>query len=71
MDKESKEEVAGIVDESLPNTLFRVTREDNGEQMLAYLGGRMRKFKVKVLVGDKVRVLIDPYGGKGRIIRRM
>jgi translation initiation factor IF-1 len=71
MEKEKLAEVIGTVDETLPNALFRVTREDNREQILAYLSGKMRKFRVKVLVGDKVRVFLDPYGGKGRIIRRL
>ena len=63
-------EVGGIVDEALPNTLFRVTLE-SGEQILAYLAGKMRMNRIRVLVGDKVRVELDPYGGKGRIVRRL
>lgn len=64
------EEVEGIVTEALPNTLFRVSLE-NGEIMLAYLAGKMRLHRIKVLVGDKVRVVKNPYGGKGRIIKRL
>lgn len=60
----------GVVDEALPNTLFRVSL-DTGEQVLAYLAGKMRLHRIKVLVGDKVLVRLDPYGGKGRITRRM
>ncbi len=59
----------GIVEESLPNTLFRVSLDD-GKIILAYLSGKMRMYRIKVLVGDKVNVIIDPYGGKGRIIKR-
>jgi len=62
--------VLATVEEALPNTLFRVSLED-GSLKLAYLAGKMRKFRIKVLVGDKVQVLIDPYGGKGRIIKRL
>ncbi len=62
--------VMGQVTESLPNTFFRIKREDTGEEMLAYLSGKMRLHRIKVLIGDRVEVLIDPYGGKGRIIRR-
>ena len=69
MDTKS-EEVQGIVEESLPNTLFRVSFE-SGEVILAYLAGKMRLHRIKVLVGDKVMVKLDPYGGKGRITRRM
>jgi len=63
-------EVQGTVEEALPNTLFRVTLE-SGEVILAYLAGKMRLHRIKVLVGDKVLVKLDPYGGKGRITRRM
>lgn len=63
-------EVEGIVTEALPNTLFRVSLE-NGELMLAYLAGKMRLHRIKVLVGDRVRLIKDPYGGKGRIIKRL
>ncbi len=59
----------GIVTESLPNTLFRVDVGD-GNIIVAYLSGKMRIHRIKVLVGDKVEVLLDPYGGKGRITRR-
>ena len=65
-----KETAVGTVDEALPNAFFRVTLE-SGEQLLAYLAGKMRMYRIKVLVGDKVTVEIDPYGGKARIIKRM
>ena len=60
----------GVVTEALPNTLFRVRIEGNEQDMLAYLSGKMRMNRIKVLVGDKVEVILDPYGGKGRISRR-
>ncbi len=63
------EAVEGIVEEALPNTLFRV-KLDSGEVTLAYLAGKMRLHRIRVLVGDKVHLEIDPYGGKARIIRR-
>jgi translation initiation factor IF-1 len=69
MDSKS-EEVQGIVEEALPNTLFRVSL-GNGEVILAYLAGKMRLHRIKVLVGDKVTIKLDPYGGKGRITRRI
>lgn len=64
------EEKQGIVEEALPNTLFRVTL-DSGEQILAYLAGKMRLHRIKVLVGDKVVIQLDPYGGRGRIVKRL
>lgn len=60
----------GIVQEALPNAMFRVELE-TGELLIAYLAGKMRLNRIKVLVGDSVEVLLDPYGGKGRIVRRM
>jgi len=61
--------VEGIVEEALPNTLFRVKMPD-GELKLAYLAGKMRLHRIKVLVGDKVALQLDPYGGRARITRR-
>ena len=67
-DKE-KDTVSGVVIEALPNTLFRVQLAD-GNELLAYLSGRMRMNRIRVLVGDKVLLELDPYGGKGRIVKR-
>ena len=44
---------------------------DDGEEILAYLGGKMRMHRIKVLIGDVVEVVLDPYGGKGRIVKRL
>jgi len=63
-------ETQGVVEEALPNTLFKVSLE-NGEMVLAYLAGKMRLHRIKVLVGDKVLLKLDPYGGKARITRRL
>lgn len=63
-------EVEGVVEEALPNALFRV-RIASGDELLAYLAGKMRMYRIKVLVGDKVRIVVDPYGGKGRIVKRL
>lgn len=62
--------VVGTVEESLPNTLFRVSLPD-GNVIIAYLSGKMRLHRIRVLVGDRVEVLLDPYGGKGRILKRI
>lgn len=71
--KEKIVTIRGVVTEALPSTLFRVKINDNGEEkeMLAYLGGKMRMHRIKVLVGDSVEVVLDSYGGKGRIIKRL
>jgi translation initiation factor IF-1 len=68
--QENKDLVYGVVEEALPNTHFRVVLDDTNETILTYLAGKMRKFRIRVLVGDKVGVVIDPYGGKGRITKR-
>ena len=62
--------VRGVVTEALPSTLFRVKIEDS-EEILAYLSGKMRMHRIKVLIGDNVEIVLDPYGGKGRIIKRL
>lgn len=77
MDKEDKKSpqetganvVFGVVIEALPNTLFKVKTED-GKESLAYLAGKMRMHRIRVLVGDRVEIVPDLYGGKGRITRR-
>lgn len=60
----------GTIVEALPNTSFRVELE-NGHTVLAYLSGKMRKFYIRVLLGDKVRVELSPYDlDRGRIVYR-
>ncbi len=61
----------GSVTEALPSTLFRVKMEGAEKEILAYLSGKMRMHRIKVLIGDSVEVVLDPYGGKGRIIKRL
>ena len=89
-----KPTATGIVEEVLPNSLFRVrlsvpadsssealAEGDAGEEkkevaregelVLAYLAGKMRLHRIRVLVGDHVDMLLDPYGGRARIVRRL
>ncbi|MFA6523943.1 MAG: translation initiation factor IF-1 [Candidatus Paceibacterota bacterium] len=76
----------GFITEALPSTLFRVkisarnaSHSDAGgedkvegeKEILAYLSGKMRMHRIKVLIGDSVEVVLDPYGGKGRIVKRL
>ncbi len=61
----------GLITEALPNALFRVKFPNTEEELLAYLSGKMRLNRIKVLIGDSVEVVLDKYGGKGRIVRRM
>lgn len=97
-DSEEKKTATGIVEEVLPDSLFRVrvplvalaeegaspegpegvegeerlpALAGEGELLLAYLAGKMRLHRIRVLVGDQVEMVIDPYGGRARIIRRL
>jgi translation initiation factor IF-1 len=70
MSKEDLIEFAGVVVELLPNAMFRV-KLDNGHIVLTHTSGRMRKNRIRVLVGDKVNVEMTPYDlTKGRITFR-
>ena len=63
-------EVTGTVTKVLPATMYKV-QLDNGHEVLAHISGQMRKFFIKIAIGDKVTVEISPYDlGKGRITYR-
>lgn len=66
-----EEQLEAVVIEALPEALFKIVAEETGEEMLAYLAGKMRLHRIRVLVGDKVLVKTDPYGGKARIFKRI
>jgi len=68
-ESENKATVTGTVEEVLPNSLFRVRMPD-GNLQLSYLAGKMRLHRIRVLVGDNVELVMDPYGGRSRIVRR-
>lgn len=71
MAKEEQIELEGVVLETLPNTMFRV-KLDNGHVIIAHISGKMRKFYIRILTGDRVRVEVSPYDlSKGRITFRM
>lgn len=63
--------VSGQVTEALPNAFFKIKRDDNGEETMGYLAGKMRLNRIRVLIGDRILIEIDPYGGKGRITKRL
>ncbi|MEM9336290.1 MAG: translation initiation factor IF-1 [Patescibacteria group bacterium] len=74
MDQEEHKQddlVYGVVEEALPNALFRVTLDGQDESVIVYLAGKMRKFRIRVLVGDRVGIVPDQYGGRGRITKRL
>ena len=60
----------GTVDKALKGLKFRV-KMDNGHEVLAYLSGRMRRYRIRVLLGDRVKVELSPYDlDRGRIVYR-
>ena len=68
--KEDTIEMEGLVNEVLPDTRFRVTL-DNGHPIIAYMAGKMRKHRIRILAGDKVSIEMTPYDlSKGRITFR-
>lgn len=70
MSKEEAIEVEGTVLEPLPNAMFRVEL-DNGHVVLAHISGKMRKFYIRILPGDRVTVELSPYDlTRGRITYR-
>ncbi len=70
MSKEEAIEVEAVVDETLPNAMFRV-KLDNGHKVLAHISGKMRKHFIRILPGDRVRVELSPYDlTRGRIVYR-
>jgi translation initiation factor IF-1 len=70
MAKEELIEMNGVVMEVLPDSRFRVTL-DNGHQLVAYTGGKMKKNHIRILAGDKVTLELSPYDvNNGRITFR-
>ncbi len=70
MSKEEAIEFEGTVSDVLPSAMFRVDLE-NGHSLLATMAGKMRKFRIRILAGDKVTVEVSPYDlSRGRITFR-
>ena len=70
MAKEDALQMDGVITDVLPSTKFRVTLE-NGHSVLATLGGKMRRFRIRVLAGDRVTLELSPYDlSNGRITFR-
>ena len=69
--KEEKVEVSGEMTEALRNGKYRVALDGGGHEVMAYMSGKMRKFRIRIVVGDQVRVELSPYDLKrGRIVFR-
>ena len=70
MSKDHHFKLEGEVTQVLPNAKFKV-KLDNGHELIAYIGGKMRKFEIRIIMGDRVEVEISPYDlSQGRIVRR-
>lgn len=68
--KEDKLALDGTVEEALPNAMFRV-KADNDLEILATISGRMRRYYIRILPGDRVTVEVSPYDpSRGRITYR-
>ena len=71
MSKEDVIEVTGVITEVLPGTMFRIKIDANQQIVLGYISGRMRKNRIQLLQGDRVRVEFSPYDlEKCRIVYR-
>lgn len=78
---EGSEIIQGVVIEALANAMFRVQldsaptnrpqEDEENLEYICYLGGKMRVNRIRIIVGDRVEVLVDKYGGKPRIVRRL
>jgi len=72
MSKDDLLELTGQVTEVLPGNMYRVKLDDNQHVILAYLGGRLKQHKIKIILGDKVRVEVSTYDlSKGRVTYRL
>jgi len=70
MKNNSQQKEEGTIIESLPSTNFKV-KIDDGREVMAHLSGRLRRFHIRILVGDRVTVETSPYDrSRGRIIYR-
>jgi translation initiation factor IF-1 len=70
MAKEDTIKVEGLVVDILPNATFKVQLE-NGHTVLSYVSGKMRRFEIRIIMGDRVELELTPYDlNRGRIVRR-
>jgi len=70
MVKKEKIEVEGVIKEALPDASFRVELDD-GRTVLAHASGKMRIYRIRILIGDRVKVELSPYDEtRGRIVYR-
>ena len=69
-EKEEKIEFEGVVVEALSNGKYRIAL-DNGHETLGYLAGKMRRFRIRIMPGDRIKIELSPYDlNRGRIVYR-
>jgi translation initiation factor IF-1 len=72
MSKDNLIELTGKVEEVLPGSMFRVKVDELNHIMLCYMGGKLKQHKIKVILGDRVKIEVSPYDlNKGRISFRL
>jgi len=72
MSKDELLELTGVVTEVLPNNMFRIKVDSMEHVLIAYLGGKLKQHKIKVILGDRVRLEVSTYDlTKGRITFRL
>lgn len=72
MAKDDIIELTGTVDEVLPGNMFRVKVDNMNQVILCYMGGKLKQHKIRIILGDKVKVEVSPYDlTKGRVTYRL
>jgi translation initiation factor IF-1 len=72
MAKDDILELTGTVDEVLPGSMFRVKVDNMPQVLLCYMGGRLKQNKIRIILGDKVKIEVSPYDlTKGRVTYRL
>lgn len=72
MAKDDILELTGVVEEVLPGNMFRVKIEQSSNTILCYMGGKLKQHKIRIILGDKVKIEVSPYDlTKGRVTYRL
>jgi translation initiation factor IF-1 len=72
MSKDDILELTGVVEEVLPSNMFRVKVENMSDLLLCYMGGKLKQHKIRIILGDNVRIEVSTYDlSKGRITYRL
>jgi translation initiation factor IF-1 len=70
--KEDLIEMTGVVNDVLPGNMFKVQIDDTTHELICYLGGKLKQHKIRVIMGDKVKIEVSPYDlNRGRVIYRL